>query len=152
VPSTEEYHDSEKYQIRLWDRERAGDIRDFITRVNRIRRENPCLHSDWSLRFHPVENDRLLFFSKRTEDLENVLLMVVNLDPHHPQEGWLSVPLGELSLKDDDLYQVHDLLGDSRFLWQGEANFVRLLPSESPAYIFRLRRKLRTERDFDYYL
>jgi starch synthase (maltosyl-transferring) len=152
VPNSEEYQDSEKYQVRAWDRDRPGDIRDFIARVNRIRRENPCLHSDWSLRFHPVENDRLLCFSKKTEDLENVLLMVVNLDPHHPQEGRLRLPLAELGLMEDELYQMHDLLGDARFVWQGEANFVRLLPSESPAYIFRMRRKIRTERDFDYYL
>jgi starch synthase (maltosyl-transferring) len=152
VPGTEEYQDSEKYQVRRWDRDRPGDIRDFIARVNRIRRENPCLHSDRSLRFHPLENDRLLCFSKKTEDLENVVLVVVNLDPHHAQEGWLRLPLGDFGLKDEDLYQMHDLLGDARFLWQGEANFVRLLPSESPAHIFRLRRKVRTERDFDYYL
>jgi starch synthase (maltosyl-transferring) len=152
VPGTEEYQDSEKYQIRAWDRNRRGSIREFVTRVNRIRRENPCLQSDWSLRFHDVDNDRLLFYSKKTEDLGNALLMVVNLDPHHAQQGWLSVPLRELGLRETDHYQVHDLLGDARFLWQGEANFVRLLPSESPAHIFLLRRKVRTERDFDYFL
>jgi len=152
VPGTEEYQDSEKYQIRAWDRNRRGNIREFITRVNRIRRENRCLQSDWSLRFHDVDNDRLLFYSKKTEDLGNALLMVVNLDPHHAQQGWLSVPLRELGLRETDHYQVHDLLGDARFLWQGEANFVRLPPSESPAHIFLLRRKVRTERDFDYFL
>ncbi len=152
VPGTEEYQDSEKYQIRAWDRNRRGNIREFITRVNRIRRENRCLQFDWSLRFHDVDNDRLLFYSKKTEDLGNALLMVVNLDPHHAQQGWLSVPLRELGLRETDHYQVHDLLGDARFLWQGEANFVRLPPSESPAHIFLLRRKVRTERDFDYFL
>jgi starch synthase (maltosyl-transferring) len=152
IPGTEEYQDSEKYQLRAWDRDRPGNIKDFIARVNRIRRENPCLQSDWSLRFHPVDNDRLLFYSKKTPDLTNVLLMVVNLDPHHAQQGWLRVPLRELGLGETDNYQVHDLLGDSRFLWQGEANFVRLEPSESPAHIFRLRRKVKTERDFDYFL
>jgi len=152
VPGTEEYQDSEKFQIRAWDRNRRGNIREFITRVNRIRRENRCLQSDWSLRFHDVDNDHLLFYSKKTEDLGNVLLMVVNLDPHHAQQGWLSVPLRDLGLRETDHYQVHDLLGDARFLWQGEANFVRLLPSESPAHIFLLRRKVRTERDFDYFL
>jgi len=152
LPGTEEYQDSEKYQVRHWDRDRPGDIRDFIARVNRIRRENPCLQSDWNLRFHPVDNDRLICFSKKSGDLENVLLMVVNLDPHHAQQGWLQVPLRELGLSDTDPYQMHDLLGEARFLWEGENNFVRLEPSESTAYLFRVRRKVRTERDFDYYL
>jgi starch synthase (maltosyl-transferring) len=152
VPGTEEYLDSEKYQIRAWDRRKPGNIKEFIARINRIRRENTALQTNLNLQFLPVDNDSLLFYVKKTPDLSNIVLVVVNLDPHHPQSGWVRVPLTPLGIDPSDTYQVHDLLGDGRYLWQGELNFVRLDPSTSPAHIFRLRRKIRTERDFDYFL
>jgi starch synthase (maltosyl-transferring) len=152
VPGTEEYQDSEKYQVRVWDRRQPGNIKEFITRVNRIRRENAALQSNWNLQFLPVDNEALLFYVKTTPDLANIVLVVVNLDPHHPQSGWVRMPLTTFGIDPSDTYQVHDLLGDGRFLWQGEVNFVRLDPSTSPAHIFRLRRKIKTERDFDYFL
>jgi starch synthase (maltosyl-transferring) len=152
VSGTEEYQDSEKYQIRVWDRERPGNIQSFIRRVNQIRRDNPALQEDWSLRFHPVENEQLLFFSKCTPDRSNVVLVVVNLDPHHTQSGWVHLPLAALGLPEHESYQAHDLLSDGRFLWHGPSNFVSLEPHSSPAHIFRMRRKVKTERDFDYYL
>jgi len=151
VPGSEEYRDSEKYQIRAWDWDRPGNIKDFIARVNRIRRENPALHSDWSLRFHPVENEELLFYSKRTKDSGNIILVVVNLDTHHVQSGWIDVPTGDLGLQKGS-YQVHDLLSDARYLWHGARSFVSLDPAQSPAQIFRVRRKVKTERDFDYFI
>ncbi|MGH9324785.1 MAG: alpha-1,4-glucan--maltose-1-phosphate maltosyltransferase [Vicinamibacteria bacterium] len=152
VPGTEEYLDSEKYQIRRWENERPGNLRSFIARVNRIRRENEALHHNRNLQFFEVDNDRLIFYGKTTPDLSNIVLIAVNLDPHHPQSGWLSLPLEELSLDGSQGYQVHDLLSDARYLWHGSKNYVRLDPRESPAHIFRVRRKIRTERDFDYYL
>jgi starch synthase (maltosyl-transferring) len=152
VPGTEEYRDSEKYQIRVWDRDRPGNIKSFIKRVNQIRRENPALRENWNLRFHPVDNDRILFYSKVSADGSNVILVVVNLDPHHPQSGWVDVPLGDLGVDAERPFQVHDLLSDARYLWQGARNYVQLRPSESAAHILRLRRKIKTEKDFDYYL
>ncbi len=152
VPGTEEYLDSEKYQIRQWDWDRPGNIRDYITRVNRIRRENPALHSNERLRFYLVENEHLLFYGKTTEDLSNIILVVVNLDPYQRHDGWVYVPLEELNIGVQEVYQVHDLLGDGRYFWQGSRNFVRLDPAASPAQIFRIRRRLRTERDFDYFM
>jgi starch synthase (maltosyl-transferring) len=151
VPGTEEYRDSEKYQIRKWDRDRPGNLRGFISRVNRIRRENAALRLGRNLRFHPIENDRMVFYARATDDLENVMLVVVNLDPNHSQGGWLSVPLDEIGIESRSTFQVHDLLGDGRYLWQGERNYVSLDPRESPAQILRVRRRIRTERDFDYY-
>jgi starch synthase (maltosyl-transferring) len=151
VPGTEEYQDSEKYQIRVWDWDRPGNIKELIVRVNGIRRENPALQANWNLQFHFVDNDQLLFYLKTTPDLSNIILVVVNLDPHHTQSGWVRVPLVQLGIEPSDTYQVHDLLGDGRYLWQGEVNFVQLDPSVSPAHILRLRRKIKTERDFDYF-
>ncbi|MEW6386213.1 MAG: alpha-1,4-glucan--maltose-1-phosphate maltosyltransferase [Thermodesulfobacteriota bacterium] len=151
-PGSEEYLDSEKYEIRHWDLQRPDSLKDFIARVNRIRRENPALQSDWNLHFFPISNDQLLCYSKCSEDLANTILVVVNLDPHHTQGGWLELPLRELGLDPNQPYQVHDLLGEARFLWHGPRNYVELDPRMAPAYIFRVRRRVRTERDFDYYL
>jgi hypothetical protein len=77
--------------------------------------------------------------------------VVVNLDPHHTQSGWVRVPIQEIDIDESGTYQVHDLLSDARYLWQGEVNFVQIDPLISPAHIFRLRRKIKTERDFDYF-
>jgi starch synthase (maltosyl-transferring) len=152
LPGREEYEDSEKYQLKARDWNATGNLRDFITRVNRIRRENPALSSDDRLRFHPTDNEQLLFYSKSTEDLDNIILVVVNLDPHHAHSGWIEVPVEAFGLRDDQNYQVHDLIGEGRYLWRGSRNYVRLDPTESPAQIFRLRRRVRTESDFDYFL
>jgi starch synthase (maltosyl-transferring) len=151
-PGSEEYLDSEKYEIKNWDIARPDNLKDFIARVNRIRRENPALHSNWSLRFHEIDNEQLICYSKRTDDLSNVVLVVVNLDPHHTQSGWVEFPLEELGIDLQRPYQMHDLLSDARYLWQGSRNYVELNPQIVPAHIFRMRRRVRTERDFDYYM
>jgi starch synthase (maltosyl-transferring) len=148
---SEEYLDSEKYQIRHWDWSRPNVFREFIARVNGIRRENPALHANERLRFYSTDNDQLLFYGKSTPDLANIILVVVNLDPHHTQSGWVRVPLYELGLQGEETYQVHDLLTEARYLWRGESNFVRLDPHANVAHIFRLRKRIRTERDFDYF-
>ncbi len=148
----EEYLDSEKYEIRHWDLDRSDSLKDFIARVNKIRRENPALQSDWNLRFHQVDNEKLIAYSKHTEDLSNIVLVVVNLDPHHTHGAWLDLDLRSLGIEAQQSYQVHDLLGDSRFLWYGSKNYVELDPKVVPAHIFRLRRRVRTERDFDYFM
>jgi starch synthase (maltosyl-transferring) len=148
---SEEYLDSEKYQIRSWDWDRPNVFREFIARVNAIRRDNPALHTNERLRFYPSDNEQILFYTKTTPDLSNILLMVVNLDPHHTQSGWVRVPLAELGLQAGEPYQVHDLLTEARYLWNGEANFVRLDPNAAIAHILRLRKRVRSERDFDYF-
>ncbi len=147
-----EYLDSEKYQIRRWDIGNPTSLKGLISRVNGIRRENPALQSDWSLRFHPLDNDQLIAYSKATEDLSDVILVIVNLDPRYKQSGWIDVPLDDFKLDPQQSYQVHDLLTDARYLWRGSRNYVELNPSILPAHIFKVRRRLRTERDFDYFL
>ena len=151
---SEEYFDSEKYQVRCWDLESPGNLRDYITRVNTIRRENPALHDNRTLRFFPTDNDQVICYGKTTADLANLVIVVVNLDPYQTQSAWVRLPLDELGIGTgpDRTYQVHELIGEARYLWHGESNYVLLEPHASPAQIFRVRRKIKTERDFDYYL
>jgi starch synthase (maltosyl-transferring) len=149
---SEEYLDSEKYQIRHWDLKSRQSLKDFITRINRIRRENPALQSNQSLELHHVDNEELLAYSKSDPESGNVVLTVVNLDPHHTQSGWLELPIDELGIEPDRPYQMHELLTGARFLWHGRRNFVQIDPNRVPVHILRLRRKVRTEHDFDYFL
>jgi len=151
-PGSEEYLDSEKYQLRHWEIDREDSLRDFIARINGVRRDNPALHSDWSLQFHAVDNDSLIAYSKATRDLSNIILTVVNLDPHHTQTGWVDLPLERFQLDAHQPFQAHDLVSEARYLWHGPRNYVELDPRIVPGHIFRMRRKIRTERDFDYYL
>lgn len=149
-PGGEEYLDSEKYEIRDRNLDRPDSLCDYIARLNRIRRENPALQSDWGLQFHSIDNPLMLCYSKSAGD--ETLLMVANLDPHHVQAGWIELSLDDIGLTGDTPYQAHDLLSGARYLWQGERNFVSLDPHASPVHILRLRRRLRSERDFDYFL
>lgn len=151
-PGSEEYLDSEKYQIRDWNLAAPQSLSDLIARVNRARRDNPALQSDASLRFFPVDNDSLLCYAKSDADHENLVVMVVNLDPHHVQSGWVELDLASLGIDAQSPYQMHDLLSGARFLWSGPRNFVQLDPQRAPAHVFALRRKVRTERNFDYFL
>jgi starch synthase (maltosyl-transferring) len=135
---SEEYLNSEKYQVRVWDTNNPNSLRDLITRINAIRKGSPALHGDWSLRFHPVDNETLIAYSKVSEDSADKILVVVNLDPHNVQSGWLALVLKELKLGNDEAYQVHDLLTEARYVWRGSRNFVQLDPSILPAHIFRV--------------
>ena len=135
-PGTEDYVDSEKYQIRVWDIDRPGNIRPLITQVNRIRKENPALQLNTNLQFFPVDNPNLLFYGKMTEDGSNKILIVVNLDPKGVQAGWVKVPRAEWNLPND--YVMHDLLTDNHYQWRGDSNYVKLDPNDAPAHIFRV--------------
>jgi starch synthase (maltosyl-transferring) len=151
-PGSEEYLDSEKYQIRSWNLGDPWSLSELIARVNRARRENPALQSDWRLHFHDTDNEAIVCFSKTTRDFSNIVLAVVNLDSKHKHSGWVDLDLDALGLDAAHPYQVHELLGDSRHLWTGARNYVELDPQVLPAHLFRIRRKIRTERDFDYFL
>ncbi|MCL4177751.1 MAG: DUF3416 domain-containing protein [Verrucomicrobia bacterium] len=151
-PGSEEYLDSEKYQIRVWDRKAPESLRELIGRINRIRRENVALQSDVPLRFIPVNNEQLLAYCRGSETQGNLVVVVVNLDPHHTHQGWLTLPLEDFGLDPDQNYQMQELLTGAHFLWRGARNYVELDPRFVPAHIFRLRRHVRSERDFDYFL
>ncbi len=151
-PSSEEYLDSEKYEIRHWDIDRPDSLREFIARVNRIRRENAALQSNARLEFHPVDNDQLLVYSKTSEDGGSVILVVVNLNPYQRHSGWIELSPDSLGVPAHQVFQVHELLTGARYFWQGPRNYVEIDPAVAPAHIFRVRRRVRTERDFDYFL
>jgi starch synthase (maltosyl-transferring) len=148
----EEYLDSEKYEIRKWNLDAPGNLADLIGRINRIRHENPALQSNHNLKFHPTDNDDLIAYTKSTEDGADIVLTIVNLDPYHTQSGWIDLPADAFLGDAAKTYQMHDLLTGARFIWHGRQNFVELDPRYSPAHIFRLRRHVRTERDFDYFM
>jgi starch synthase (maltosyl-transferring) len=120
--------------------------------MNQIRDEHSSLQTDDGLAFHPTDNDMLIAYSKNGGADGDTLLIVVNLDPHHVQSGWLQLDLATLRLDADASYQVHDLLTGARYLWHGPRNFVVLDPHSVPAHVFRVRHRLRSERDFDYFL
>jgi starch synthase (maltosyl-transferring) len=152
IPGKEEYLDSEKYEIRKWDRDKQGSLKDLIVRVNLIRRENRALQTLWNLQFYEVDNESLLFYGKISEDLSNIILIVINLDPFHTHSGWVTVPVSELGIDPGQPYLVHDLLSDDKYIWQGARNFVELNPRIIPANIFRVRKRLKRETDFDYFM
>lgn len=151
-PGSEEYLDSEKYQVREWDLERPDSLREFITLVNRIRHQNPALQSDWSIQFHAVDNDQLICYSKSTADGSNLIIMVINLDPYHVQAGFVDLPLEKLGIELDRPYQANDLLTGARYIWSGRRNYVELRPESVPGHILQIRRRLRVENDFEYFL
>jgi starch synthase (maltosyl-transferring) len=151
-PGSEEYLNSEKYEVRHWDLAAPHSLRPLLTRLNRARHDNPALQRNHGLVFHPVDNPMLICYSKTSEEGSNAVLVVVNLDLQHRQSGWVTLDLAALRLTEDHSFLVHDELSGSRYLWQGRANFVELDPSRMPAHVFRVRRRVRTERDFDYYL
>jgi starch synthase (maltosyl-transferring) len=149
-PKREEYAQNEKYEIRTWNWHDPDSLQPLIKRVNRIRKENPALLHLRNLEFHPIDNPQILAYAKSTPD--NLILCVVNLDPYNTQSGWLHLPLDDLGLDGGEPYEVHDLLGGERFLWNGPSNYVELNPHVMPAHIFRIHRHRRTERDFEYFM
>jgi starch synthase (maltosyl-transferring) len=150
-PGSEEYRDSEKYQLRHWTLGQPDSLWSLIARMNRIRRENTALQSDSGLHFCGLDNDQLIAYLKVDAASSNVILTVVNLDPHQAQSGWVDLDVGALRYDPGQPYQVHDLLSDQRYIWRGRYNYVLLDPQRAPAHVFRLRRRVRSEQDFDYF-
>ncbi len=151
-PGSEEYVDNEKFQLRSWNLDDPSSLRDVIALVNRARRANPALQQTSRITFHTTDNDALLAFSKRTEDHANVVLVVANLDPAHTHAGWIDLDLAALGIGPAESFQVHDLFADARFLWSGARNYVSLDPKVFPVSLFVVRRKVRSEHDFEYFL
>ena len=141
LPGREEYLDSEKYQYKGRDWNAPGNIKDYITRLNRIRRDNRALHLYDNLRFLPSDNDQILFYMKSTPAGDNIILIAVSIDPQKAQSGFVEVPYDVFGfLERGDAYNVHDLLSGERYEWRGRRNFVALDPHTRPAHIFRLER------------
>lgn len=150
-PGSEEYLNSEKYEIRHWDLNAPHSIAGTVANINRARRENPALHASHALHFHPTDNPYLIAYSKSSADGANLVLTVVNIDPFHRQSGWVHLHLDRLQLRGGESFQVLDELTGARYLWQGAQNYIELDPGKIPAHIFCVLRKVRSEKDFDYY-
>jgi starch synthase (maltosyl-transferring) len=138
LPGREEYLDSEKYEIRVRDFGAPGNIVAEITALNRIRKGNPALHSHLGLTFYNADNDQVLVYGKALPSHEDVILVAVNLDPHHAQEATFEIPLWEWRLPDSGSLQVEDLMAGHRFVWTGKHQRVRLDPAGLPFAIWRL--------------
>ncbi len=151
LPGKEEYLDSEKYEIKVWDWDRPGQLIDYVTLINRIRRENPALHELENLEFYEADNEQVLFYGKSTFDKRNSVLVVVNLSPFQIQESTLRIPIASLGIKPDDTYQLHNLITDRRDLMTGDSYIVRLDPKVEPAAIFAVRRWTHREQEVDYF-
>ncbi len=138
VPNSEEYFDSEKYQIRHWDWNRPGHIRDLVATVNRIRREHAALQFDTGLTFHECDNPSLVTFTKVSPDGASRLLVVVNVDPRNLQHGFIEVPPDVLGVAGTAPYRVRDLLTGAVFSWEGERHYVKLEP-RLPAHVLAVQ-------------
>jgi starch synthase (maltosyl-transferring) len=136
-PGSEEYLDSEKYQIKQRDWNQPGHLKELIAQVNAIRREHPALQQNTTLRFHASSTDALLWFSKNAE--HDVVLVAANTTPAQMQHGWVEVPIDELGIPPEVPYTVEDLLDGATYTWRGAWNYVRLDPAERMAHIFIVR-------------
>jgi len=148
-PGSEEYLDSEKYQLRHWRLDRRSQMSAFIGRVNRIRREHPALQQDRTLRFHASDNPKVVCYSKRSADGGDVILTCVNTDPHAMHWANLELDLEALGVEEGGSFEVVDLLTGARYRWEGRRATVGLDPSSVPAHVFEVRRGGQTEADRD---
>jgi starch synthase (maltosyl-transferring) len=147
---SEEYLDSEKYQIRQWDLDNPYSLAGLLARLNEIRRGNPALQHNRTLTFHETDNPTVICYSKSHG--ENVILTAVNTDPHHVQWANVHLDLEALQVTSGQPFQAHDLLTDARYRWEGTRAVVGLDPGTSPAHVFAIRRRTRTEQDFEYFV
>jgi len=150
-PASEEYRDSEKYQQRTWQLDRPDSLAPLVAQINRIRREHPALQTNERLWFHQIDNDQLIAYSKNTADRSDIVLVVVSLDFQRPQAGTLTLPLDGLGLPADRPFEVTDLLDGRPYIWTGAANSIELDPDTSPARIFQVKPRLRTEQQIETY-
>lgn len=139
-PNSEEYMDSEKYQYKVRDWNRDGNIKTFISNLNKIRRNNPALHTCRNLKVLQSNNDHILFYGKWDVDKNNVILVAVNLDPFNIHESIVQVPIRELGIEQGESYEVHDLLDDASYWWKDESNYIKLNPQVQPAHVFALKK------------
>ena len=149
---SEEYVDSEKYEIHHWNLKQPHSLKPLIARINRIRRENQALQQTRNLMFHPTDREEIICYSKWTDDYSNIILVAANLDPHHTHSTWLYLPFEEMGVKTEKTYQMHELVSDARYMWSAGSNYLELNPQSMPVQVFRLRRRVRSENDFDYFM
>jgi starch synthase (maltosyl-transferring) len=139
IPGKEEYFHSEKYELKVWDWDRPGNIIDDVTRMNAIRRAHPALHEYDNLRFFDADDENILCYGKMTPDLTDIVVIVVNLDPFHAHESAIHLPLDAFGIGEQDQYRVTELFTDESYLWTGRTQYVRLDPHQQPAVIYAIR-------------
>ncbi len=137
-PGSEEYLDSEKYELKHWNLDDPRSISPLIAHVNQIRRSSRALQPSRNVQIQHVDNEQLIAYSRWDEATSDSLLVVVNLDPHHTQDGWVTVDLERAAVPTPERYVVRDLLTDRTYTWTGLRNYVSLDPSVQPAHIFRI--------------
>ncbi|HVJ31698.1 MAG TPA: alpha-1,4-glucan--maltose-1-phosphate maltosyltransferase [Terriglobia bacterium] len=142
LPGKEEYLDSEKYQLRHWDRHAPGNIVREITQLNRIRRENPAFHSHLGLTFLKADNDQIIYFCKRSPGNDNTVLVAINLDPRQAQSAIVEIPLWFWNLPDDGALKATDLLTGRSFVWHGKLQRISLDPFQNPYAIWRITEEM----------
>jgi starch synthase (maltosyl-transferring) len=132
----EEYADSEKYQLRDWDRKREDSLLPLLKTLNSARHQHPSLQQNDTLHFHDTDNPMILCYSKRAGT--DMVLVVVNLDTANIQSGWTMLDLAYLGLANDVDFECKDLLADNSYSWSGSRNFVMLDPNVLPAHLFHV--------------
>lgn len=152
VEGREEYLDSEKYEIKDWDLKAKGNISAIIERVNKARRKNISLQQTRNIEFLPIENDMITCYAKYSDDFENITLMAVSLDPHHRQSGWVHLPLKKFGIDPHEPYLLEDAISGDKYIWQGDCNYVELDPGLLPVHLLTVRKHMRKETDFDYFM
>lgn len=137
---SEEYLDSEKYEIKNWDLNSSNGIQDLITKVNQIRREQSALQNMHTLRFHYCDNPEIICYTKHSDDLSSIVMVVINLNFNHTQAGMVEMPIQQFDIY-TDTFLVHDLLTDNKYIWKGNRNYVELNPKNFPAHIFIIKKE-----------
>jgi starch synthase (maltosyl-transferring) len=138
IEGKEEYYNSEKFEIKHYDWKRTNRLTDIMSLLNKVRKENAALQSTWNLQFCPIENSQIIAYLKATDDLSNIILVVVNLDPNNTQHGYVQLPKAKLKLSDKINVKLHDLITDEQFTWTQEWNYVHLNPHKMPFHLFKV--------------
>ncbi|HAX62030.1 MAG TPA: hypothetical protein DCX95_05710 [Elusimicrobia bacterium] len=141
-PGTETYVDSEKYQYKVWDWNKPGNIKDYIGKINEIRRTNPALQYYDNLRIYNSTNDNVLFYGKKYKD--NIILIAANLNPNEIHDARVTVPVEKFGISSDEDYIVEELITGKKYVWHGRENYVRLEPQKEPVYLFRISKDVVT--------
>jgi starch synthase (maltosyl-transferring) len=134
----EEYYNSEKYEVKKYDWKKTNRMTDIITMVNKTRKTHEALQSTWNLHFCHIENPNLIAYLKVTDDLSDIVLVVVTLDPHNRQQGYVQLPKWKLKLGDKINLKLHDVMTDEHYTWTQEWNYVEIDPYKMPFHLFTI--------------
>ncbi len=138
APGKEEYIDNEKYEIKHWNWTQYTRIKEFITRLNRIRKENTALQTTWNIVFAETQNEQVICYCKADEKTGNIIITVVNLDPHQTQSTMVKLPFEKIGLAGKDNVKLHDLISGDKYTWTTGWNYVELNPYDVPAHILKV--------------